>query len=146
MATKLITLSPDKDVFDAIGILVKNKISGAPVTDKDGKLLGVFSEKSVMRILMDAACEQTPTNQIRAFMDTTPHTIDENMQLISIAQVFLTTPRRRLPVINDGKLVGQVSRRDVVKAAYDISKLHKCPEKTLLYISALRNMDEAPSV
>ena len=147
MATRLITLKPDMEAFQAIGVLIKNKISGAPVVDENGKLLGVFSEKSVMQVLIDAAYEQLPTNLVQVFMDKTPHTITEDTQLLSIAQIFLTTPRRRLPVLRDEKLVGQVSRRDVVKAAYDINrKLSGCNNKTLLYLSALRQMDEAPSV
>ena len=45
MVTRLVKLNPDTDVFKAIEILVKNRISGAPVVDDDGKLVGVFSEK-----------------------------------------------------------------------------------------------------
>ncbi len=146
MTTKLVTLRPDIDVFEGVRVLIKYSISGAPVIDEDGKLLGVFSEKSVMKVLLDAAYEQLPTHRVDSFMDTTPLTIDENTQLMSIAQIFATTSRRRLPVLKDGKLVGQVSRRDVVRAAYDIIREHKSPQKTLLYLSALREMNEAPTV
>ena len=55
MAKRLVTLHPEVDVFQAIEILVKNKISGAPVVDENMKLLGVFSEKCCMQVLIDAA-------------------------------------------------------------------------------------------
>lgn len=146
MATKLVTLSPEMDVFAGIEVLVKHKISGAPVIDSESRLLGIFSEKSVMKVLVDAAYDQLPTNRVDAFMDTEPHTINETTQLISMAQIFLTTPRRRLPVIRDGILVGQVSRRDVVKAALNVVKAENNFEQRLLYLSALRAMSDAPPV
>ena len=145
MAKRLVTLHPEKDVFQGIDILVKNKISGAPVVDENRKLLGVFSEKSCMQVLMDAAYEGLPTNQIGAFMDDDPHTISENTELLTMAQVFLLTTRRRLPVVTeDGKLVGQVSRRDVIKAASKLLAKAPSPENPLLYLSALHDMNNTP--
>ena len=144
MATRLVTLSPEVDVFKGIDVLVKNKISGAPVIDPERRFLGVFSEKSCMKILIDAAYEQLPTNRIDAFMDSDPITIDREMHLLSIAQIFLTTPRRRLPVVEDEQLVGQVSRRDVVRATWEVVRLNPNRDGTLLYLSALREMDDAP--
>ena len=146
MTTKLVTLDPEMDVFHGIEVLVRHNISGAPVIDADRKLLGIFSEKSCMKVLIDAAYEGLPTNQIGKFMDETPTTITPETQLLSIAQIFLTTPRRRLPVIEDEKLVGQVSRRDVIRAASKIMKLTKDHKKILLYLSALREMQDAPAV
>ena len=117
MVTKLVTLSPDMDVFDAIGLLLKHRISGAPVIDSDWNLVGIFSEKDSMRVLLEAAYDQLPTTQLFAFMDTDVRTINEETDLLTIAQIFRTTPYRRLPVLRDDKLVGQVSRRDVLQAA-----------------------------
>ncbi len=85
MATRLITLSAEMDVFVGIDLLVRNKISGAPVVDKDRKLLGVFSEKSCMRVLVDAAYEGLPTNQIGKFMDDEPTTITPDTQLLTMS-------------------------------------------------------------
>jgi CBS domain-containing protein len=146
MTTKLVTLNPEMDVFHGIEMLVRHNISGAPVIDADRRLLGIFSEKSCMKVLIDAAYEGLPTNQIGKFMDETPTTITPDTQLLSIAQIFLTTPRRRLPVIEDEKLVGQVSRRDVIRAVSKIMKLSKDHKKILLYLSALREMQDAPAV
>jgi CBS domain-containing protein len=146
MVTRLVKLRPETDVFKAIEILIKNKISGAPVVDESGALLGVFSEKCCMQVLIDAAYEGLPSNEVRAFMNTDPDTVEENTQLLSLANFFLITPSRRLPVIRKGKLVGQVSRRDVIRAAAKKQPKHSDFSKRLLYLSALREMDEVPAV
>ena len=146
MVQKLVVLRPEMDVLEAVQRLLKNKISGAPVVDTSGKLLGIFSEKCAMQVLLDAAYEQLPSNQIRLFMDSNPQTIEPGTQLLSIAQVFLLTSHRQLPVIENDRLVGQVSRRDVMRAALDLLKLTPIHEQgpSLLYLSALRERSEAP--
>jgi CBS domain-containing protein len=146
MQTKLVTFAPDADVFTAIDRMMKNRISGAPVVDGEKKLLGVLSEESVIRVLMVADYEQLPSSQVDAFMDQEPTTIDENTQLISMAQMMVSQHRRRLQVVRDGVLVGQVSRRDVCAAAVEIARKTNTPERNLLYLSALRKMSDAPEV
>lgn len=147
MVTRLVTLQAKTDVFKAIDLLVKNKISGAPVVDADNKLLGVFSEKNCMQILIDAAYEGLPTNQVGAFMDSEPQTISCNTGLFVMAQVFLLSPRRRLPVVDrDNVLIGQVSRRDVIAAASKLIAKVPAKENPLLYLSALHDMNNTPVV
>ena len=146
MVKKLVTLRPDMDVIDAVQRLLKNRISGAPVVDAGGKFVGVFSEKCAMQVLLDAAYEQLPSNEIRLFMDTDAQTIEPDTQLLSIAQVFLLTPYRRLPVLEDGILVGQVSRRDVMQASLELLKRPTMHDEgsSLLYLSALVERSDAP--
>ena len=146
MTTRLHTLRADTDVFKAIETLNKNKISGAPVIDEKRQLLGMFTEKSCLEVLIDAAYEGLPTNQVGAFMDDPADTIEENTTLLSIAQVFLNKRTRRLPVLRDGKLVGQVSRRDVIRAATKMVDSAPDRASTLLYLSALRDMQDVPAV
>jgi predicted transcriptional regulator len=66
------------------------------------------------------------------------------LDLLAIAQLFLHTPYRRLPVIKDGKLVGQISRRDLLAATHQLMAHVPQREKALLYLSALHERDEAP--
>ena len=123
MATKLITLTPDMDVFEAIHLLLKNRISGAPVIDKSRQFLGSFSEKTSMTVLLGAAHDQLPTSRVEAFMDKDrSRAIDEEKSLLSIAQMFFDTPYRRLAVLRDGALIGQISRRDVLRASHSMSR------------------------
>jgi CBS domain-containing protein len=120
MPSKLVTLSPEMDVFDAIGRLLKNRISGAPVVDAKGDYLGVFSEKYSMSVLIQGAYEQLPSTGLRAFMNTDPdRTITETTDVLRCAEIFLKTIFRRLPVLRGRKVVGQVSRRDVLRHEQD---------------------------
>lgn len=144
MVTKLVTLSPSMDVFDAIGLLLKHRISGAPVVDENGKFLGVFSEKSSMTVLVESAYDGMPTSEVFAFMDAAPATITEDTDLLTIAQTFRNTSYRRLPVLRDGKLVGQISRRDVLQAAHQLTGVAPDRQTALLYLSSLMDRNEAP--
>jgi CBS domain-containing protein len=146
MVTKLITFDPSDDVLDAVTTLLKHRISGAPVVEKDGRYLGVFSEKCGMQVILDAAYDQLPVRDVRSFMDTEAQTITPETLLLSVAQVFLLTPFRRLPVVENGKLLGQVSRRDVLKCWVDM--IHPAPtasvEATIVHFSELFASEEAP--
>ena len=70
--------------------------------------------------------------------------VDEDTGILSIAQIFHTTHHRRVPVLRDGKLVGQISRRDVIRAALDLIAVAPDKEKPILYLSKLRDREDAP--
>lgn len=145
MVTKLVTLSPEMDVHVAIRMLLKKRISGAPVVGPKGEYLGVFSERCSMQVILDAAYEQLPSNHVGAFMDREAMTIAPDTQLLSIAQAFLLANYRRLPVVDEGgQLLGQISRRDVLNATVDSLKAEPVREKSLLYLSALMDREDAP--
>ena len=136
MARNLITLTPDMDVFDAIGLLLDRRISGAPVLDADRRLLGSFSEKTSMSVLLGAAYDSLPGSTVGVFMDRDlGRAIDEDTELLEIAKIFLETHYRRLPVLRDGSVVGQVSRRDVLDAALRMTR--QIPD----YLAPLRPTD-----
>lgn len=123
MVKKLVTLKPDSDVFEAIGLLLKNRISGAPVLDQDGDFKGIFSEKNSMEVLISSAYEQLPTTHVDAFMNRDfGRVISADADLFDVAQIFADTPLRRLEVVEDGKLLGQISRRDVLRTEQDFSR------------------------
>jgi CBS domain-containing protein len=117
MIRKVISFRPGDDAFDAIDQLLKHRISGAPVLDDDGRFLGVFSERYAMSLLVRMALEGAPSTKVSAFMNTDMgRIIDEDTDLLHVAHMFIDTYYRRLPVLRDGKLVGQISRRDVLLA------------------------------
>ena len=144
MVTRLVTLSPGMEVFEAIGLLLRHRISGAPVVDAAGNYLGVFSEKSCMRVLLDAAHDSLPCTTIDGFVNHDAPTIDEETDLLTIAHIFHTTNNRRLPVLRNDKLVGQISRRDVLRAAHDMLSIAPDRETGLLYLSSILDRREAP--
>ncbi|MCA9071404.1 MAG: CBS domain-containing protein [Planctomycetaceae bacterium] len=133
MATRLITLSPRMDVFNAVDLLLKHHISGAPVIDEQDHFLGVLSERYSMRVMIDAAYDQLPTSEVAPFMNTDQgRVIDEDRTVLEVAKIFLETPYRRLEVVKEGKLIGQISRRDVLRAEHHLAELLRDREALLL--------------
>ena len=86
----------------------------------------------------DQRMQDASSAQVGQYMDCEAKTITPNVDLLGVAQIFLNSPYRRLPVVQDGKLVGQVSRRDLLSAAADLlrpkAKRHHTES---LYISTL---------
>ena len=137
MTTNLVTLSPQCDVFAAIDVLLKKRISGAPVVDEQGDFLGIFSERSCMQVIVNALYEGLPDASLLPFVDPNPPTITPDTDLLTICQTFLDQATRRLPVLEGRKLLGQISRRDVMRVVADMQKSKKANHGELLYLSAL---------
>ena len=122
MSGKLITFHPDTDVLDAIHELLKHGIAGAPVTDNRGNLVGMLSELDCMKIALHAGYHGHWGGPVSDYMTTEIETVDSDMSIIDLAQRFLETSFRRFPVIKDHRLVGQISRRDVLRALDHIAR------------------------
>ncbi len=137
MTRKLVTLSPDLDVFSAIDILLRKRISGAPVVESNGTFLGVFSESSCMRVIVNAAYDNLPDAGLMPFVDLNPPTIGPETDLLTICQTFLDQATRRLPVLDGHWLQGQISRRDVMRKVSELTKGKQCGHAELLYLSAI---------
>jgi len=120
-ARDVLVISPDEDVFVAIGHLLYHRISGAPVVDAEGRFLGSFSEKSSMDVVFRGVYDQLPSTTVASFMDRDrERVIDEGLNLWSVAGLFASTRYRRLPVVRNGRVIGQVSRCDVLRAGYPL--------------------------
>jgi len=115
MATRLITVSPDMNIHEAIRILLDKRISGAPVVDENGALVGMLSKKDCLKIVFSSRYHDDWGGPVRDYMSAPVETLDADMDLVSAAQAFLDSHFRRFPVLRDGKLVGQVSRYDILK-------------------------------
>ncbi|MFT5681039.1 MAG: CBS domain-containing protein [Myxococcota bacterium] len=138
MATRLRTVRPDDRVYQAVKVLLKYKISGAPVIDEQRKLIGVISEKDCIKALMRAVHDRMPPSAVADVMSRELITIREGTHLMDIAHIFITRSIRRLPVVSDtGELIGQVSRRDLLAAANRIFEDAPSRESAVLYLSAL---------
>lgn len=122
MNRNVITLDPDSNVFEAIDHLLEKRISGAPVVDKQGRYVGIFSEKMAMQVIVAAVYDQVPGTVVSRYTNVDRNRlIDRQASLLDAAQVFLRTPYRRLPVLAGDRLEGQVSRRDVLRSEYSIA-------------------------
>ena len=135
MTTRLITLSKDMDVYFAIGLLLKNRISGAPVTDNHHHLVGNLSEKDCLRIFANGSFYDMPGGPVSKFMTDVVLTVVPNSDLFSVADIFLKHNFRRMPVVEGKKLVGQISRRDVLRAIQDSTNYDMDTEEINGYIT-----------
>ncbi|MDP6499580.1 MAG: CBS domain-containing protein [Candidatus Marinimicrobia bacterium] len=116
MTKKLVTFRPDTNVLEAINTLLKHKISGAPVVDEEGNIVGILSEIDCMETLIQDSYYHDARGSVSEFMSKNITTADVDMGIVDLAEFFVQKHFRRLPVTDHGKLVGQVSRRDVLKA------------------------------
>lgn len=130
MTRSLVTISPDCDAFDAINQLLEHRVSGLPVVDNAGQFQGVFSERSAMRVLIDLTWNQMSRGPVSAWMDSDrARTVTEQTLLPELRTRFSETHYRRLPVLNHGRLSGQISRRDVLRAELNglVNNYHSSP-------------------
>ncbi len=116
MATKLLTFTPETKVVAAIKALVDRKFSGAPVVDERGDLVGILSEMDCMETVVQNLYYGETGGDVKDFMSTNVTTVNPEMGIVDLAQMLQEKHFRRLPVVENGKLIGQVSRRDVLKA------------------------------
>ena len=121
MTKKLITFTPDTQVLKAIDKLISYRISGAPVLDDNGNMIGMLSEIDCMQTFVQSAYHNEIGGLVKDFMSLEVKTITSFIGIVDLAEFFLETHFRRLPVVDNGKLVGQVSRRDVLRAIQKLS-------------------------
>lgn len=121
MSGSLVTFTPETEVLDAIRQLVQHRIAGAPVVDNHGNLVGMLSEFDCMQIVLTAGYHQEPGGPVADLMETDVQTVDASMSVIDVAELFMQSRLRRYPVLDDYRLVGQISRRDVLRALCEIS-------------------------
>lgn len=122
MARTLVTFKPETDVLDAVHVLVAKRIAGAPVVDDSGNLIGMLSELDCMKVALNAGYHGNWGGPVRDFMSDGVKTVDADMSIIDLAQEFITSRYRRFPVMQGTRLVGQISRRDVLRALESIAQ------------------------
>ena len=112
MSTFLFTVDPDDTIETAISLMLKHGLSGLPVLDMTGHLLGIISEFDLLDLVWDP---QTNKDKVYHYMTREVHKVDENEDLSAVAELFRILSIRRLPVMQGDKLVGVISRRDLLR-------------------------------
>ncbi|MDH3282452.1 MAG: CBS domain-containing protein [Gammaproteobacteria bacterium] len=116
MAASLVTFEPEMDVLRAVHMLVENGISGAPVVDEHGNLIGVLSEKDCLRVALHAGYHEFHGGKVSEFMSGQVTTVEADASIVDVAEMFIRDDYRRYPVVSNNRLVGQISRHDVLRA------------------------------
>jgi len=119
MSTNLITFRPDQSVMEVMNTLIKKKISGGPVVNEKQELIGIISEGDCIKQISNSRYYNQPLKNVKVedHMATEIETIDGNMNVFDAADKFISSRRRRFPIVQDGKLVGLISQKDILKAA-----------------------------
>lgn len=124
MTRQLVTFSPDQTMDEVMSVFLSKQISGGPVIDERGRLIGMISEGDCLKQVVKDKYHNIPTlsGHVRDFMATEVVSIEYDVNIFELAQMFLNKRLRRFPVLKNGKLVGQISQKDVMKAVIKLSK------------------------
>lgn len=116
MSTRLVTLRPEQSIHAAIHVLLENRFSGAPVVDAEGRLVGVLSNRDCLGASFGASYHQDLGGTVADHMSSPVETLTPDRDVIEVAEMFVRGRYRRYPVVEGGRLVGLVSRHDILKA------------------------------
>ena len=116
MTKNPVVLAPEMTILEAVHLLIKKDISGAPVLDDHGRLVGVLTERDCMRVTMQADYYGEPGGLVKEFMSENPQWVGPTQSILTLADLFINGRFHRYPVVDNGRLVGIISRRDVMRA------------------------------
>jgi CBS domain-containing protein len=134
MTTKVIYITQDTPVVDAIRLMVKNNITGVPVVEEDMTLLGVLSEQDVLRLLHTYEDEKDRT--VYDFMTHPAVHFEQDEPLLDVCFCLRDNSIRRVPVTSNNKVVGVISRSDILKYILEL-----CDEDTVEAVGASENTE-----
>lgn len=120
MATELVSFDPGDDIVTAMRVLLERHLSGAPVVDSRGRLVGILSQKDCFEIVYRTAYHQDGSGQVQQYMSGDPECLEADCSVVEAADRFLHSNFRRFPVMRNGDLVGLISRRDILRALDEI--------------------------
>jgi len=117
MNKDVITIGPEKSLLEAMKLLVCRQISGLPVVDSEGKVIGIVTEKDILNFVFSGNLKNTTVEEVMT-RDVKSFPPDEKAEYIAL--VIGENKFRRVPIVDDGKVVGIVSRRDIIRVVLDI--------------------------
>jgi CBS domain-containing protein len=119
MDTRPLALGPDQDILEAVRYLLHHHVTGAPVVDDAGRPIGILGERDCLRLLAEGDGAQFPKGRVGDFLRTDFQVVTPEMNIYYVAGLFLNErnfAHRRFLVVDEGRLVGILTRYDVLRA------------------------------
>lgn len=116
MTSDFVAVTADTDIRRAVSILLSNDISGVPVVDNTGTLVGFLTERDCIEVALHASYHDEQAGPVTKYMSTDIKTVSPEANLMDVAEMCVASPFRRFPVVDEGRLVGIISRRDILHA------------------------------
>jgi CBS domain-containing protein len=124
MDTSVPTLRPETQIMAAVDFLLQHQVTGAPVVDSDGRLVGIITETDLLKLLTEGDHgEPAADATVAEFMTTNVITVPPAVDIYYVAGMFLANKFRRLPVVEDGKIVGAITRYDLLRVVRSLSSM-----------------------
>lgn len=112
------TLSPETDIMDAVDFLLEKRVTGAIVANSRGELAGILTESDCLKLLtLGGADHAVPKGKVKDYMTSAVEAIPPTMDIYYLAGLFMIKNFRRFPVVEDGRIVGAITKFDVLRAA-----------------------------
>ena len=123
MLTNPVEVRADDNVLDAMQVIIDNKISGVCVVDDEQNLVGILSELDCLRAALGAIYNNSSVGNVREYMASDNLVVAHpNEDIVDVAQDMLLKNKRRRPVVEDGKLIGQITCRQLLNAVKKFRK------------------------
>ncbi len=119
MVTNLVTFHPDTELFKAIEVMLERRISGAPVVDSQGKIVGLLSEWDCLSRILQGSYYKQVGGTVSDYMQTEVHTAAPGDDIVDVADTMTRNNWRPMPIVENGKLVGILSCPDILQVIYD---------------------------
>jgi CBS domain-containing protein len=116
MSKKVITVSPETDIMEAVRLLVTRNVTAMPVVDDHGNLIGMISERDCLKMVLQASYYGEKGGKVGDYMSPGVETVHADDSLLDIAKLFIDKPYKRYPVLLNNQIVGIISRRDLMQA------------------------------
>ncbi|MFD0931817.1 CBS domain-containing protein [Psychroflexus salinarum] len=119
MSKSMILFTKDQSIIEVVETLIKFRVSGGPVVDDRKCVIGIISEGDCVKQISESRYYNMPMEDtsVEKYMSREVDVISPDVNLFDAAQLFLKSKRRRFPVVEDGKIVGIVSQKDILRTA-----------------------------
>lgn len=116
MTSPAVTVDEDVEIMRAVRLLIEQRLSGLPVVDHAGRLVGMLTERDCMRVALHAGYHDEPGGPVARYMSSPPRTMHQLDSLLEAAEFFADAAIQHCPVVDDGRVVGLIRRHDTLRA------------------------------